>query len=151
LSHISRNIKSQFQNSEVTASVLHVFCIGCCRAWQCGMNSSSTRWANECWTFDCPLEIEFSILATHSHVWHSMTALLSLNHFPDLDLLCSNHLRVATSTSRLRPKALGSHKYLCMSLSNSQEFNRSFGNTWDCSMSYLKIFPLTHLHPLHSL
>jgi hypothetical protein len=79
------------------------------------------------------------------------TASLSLNHFPNPVPLCSNHLRVATSTSGPKSKASGGHKYLCMSLGDSQEFNRSFGNALDCSMSYLKIFPLTHLHPLHSL
>jgi len=36
-------------------------------------------------------------------------ASLSSNHFPNPDLLCSNHLWVATSTSRLKPKASGGH------------------------------------------
>ena len=39
------------------------------------------------------------------------TASLSFNYFPNLDLLCSNYLRVATSTSRPKPKASGGHKY----------------------------------------
>src|SRR5882762_6006296 len=79
------------------------------------------------------------------------TASLSLNHFPNPDPLCSNHLRVVTSTSGPKPEASDGHKYLCMSLNDSQEFNRSFANAQDCSMSYLKIFPLNHLHPFHSL
>jgi hypothetical protein len=61
-------------------------------------------------------------------------------NFPNLEPLCSNHLHMATLTSRPKPRASGGHKWFPMSWNNSQEFYRSLGNAQDDSLSYLRIF-----------
>jgi len=79
LRKLSEKIQATFRNiSGLNSKILKwllLFCMfptlsmsGCCRAWQWGVNSSSAGWANECWTFDRPLEIEFSISAALSCV-----------------------------------------------------------------------------------
>ena len=100
--------------------------------------------------FKCIINTPQSWTLTHI-IKTSLSSSKATKSLESTALLSSNHLQVATSTSRPRSKALGGHKYIPMSWNNSQEFNWNFENAQDCSMCYLKVFPLTHLHPLHSL
>ena len=59
---------------------------------------------------DTYIFIKTSLMSSEAIELLKSATLLSLNHLPNPDLLCSNHLQVVTSTSRPKLKALGGHK-----------------------------------------
>jgi hypothetical protein len=58
---------------------------------------------------------------------------------------------VGRLSSRVKGKGLGGGKYVPMSWNETEEFIGRLWKGWDCSMSYLKVCPLTDLEGLDSV